>query len=56
LPVFILLLFIGAFLLCILLSFCYIPIGKLVNRIFKDAKDSMSKDEINENEKDGKEN
>lgn len=42
-PVFILLLFLGVAVLWLLLSFCFIPIGKFVYRLIKDAKTSMSK-------------
>lgn len=54
-PVFILLLFLGVAVLCLLLSFCFIPIGKFVYRLIKDAKTSMSKDDYKEKseEKDG---
>ena len=44
-PVFILLLFLGVAVLWLLLSFCFIPIGKFVYRLIKDAKTSMSKDD-----------
>lgn len=57
-PVFILLLFFGVAVLWLLLSFCFIPIGKFVYRIIKYAKTSMSKDdykEKSEEEKDGTE-
>lgn len=56
--VFILLLFLGVAVLWLLLSFCFIPIGKFVSRLIKDAKTSMSKDdykEKTEEEKDGTE-
>lgn len=57
-PVFILLLFLGVAVLWLLLSFCFIPIGKFVSRLIKDAKTSMSKDDFkekSEEEKDGTE-
>ena len=57
-PVFILLLFLGVAVLWLLLSFCFIPIGKFVSRLIKDAKTTMSKDDYKENteeEKDGTE-
>jgi hypothetical protein len=44
--------------LWLLLSFCFIPIGKFVSRLIKDAKTSMSKDDFkekSEEEKDGTE-
>lgn len=44
-PIFVLLVFVGAALLWLLLSFGFIPIGKLSNRLLKDASDAMSKDE-----------
>ena len=47
-PVFILLLFLGVAVLWLLLSFCFIPIGKFVSRLIKDAKTSMSKDDYKE--------
>lgn len=47
-PVFILLLFLGVAVLWLLLSFCFIPIGKFVSRLIKDAKTSMSKDDFQE--------
>ena len=46
--VFILLLFLGVAVLWLLLSFCFIPIGKFVYRLIKDAKTSMSKDDYKE--------
>ena len=54
-PVFILLLFLGVAVLWLLLSFCFIPIGKFASRLIKDAKTSMSKDDYKETseEKDG---
>ena len=54
-PVFILLLFLGVAVLWLLLSFCFIPIGKFASRLIKDAKTSMSKDDYKEKseEKDG---
>lgn len=48
-PIFILLLFIGAGLLWLLLSFCFIPFGKLIYRLFKDAHDAMSADDFKKN-------
>lgn len=47
-PIFVLLVFVGAALLWLLLSFGFIPIGKLSNRLLKDASDAMSKDEKDE--------
>ena len=46
-PIFVLLVFVGAALLWLLLSFGFIPIGKL-SRLLKDASDAMSKDEKDE--------
>jgi hypothetical protein len=45
LPVFIFLVFLIAALLWVLLSFAFIPIGKLVSRIWGDAKDAMQKED-----------
>lgn len=47
-PVFVLLVFVGAALLWLLLSFGFIPIGKFSKRLWKDASDAMKKDEKNE--------
>lgn len=44
-PIFVLLVFLGAGLLWLLLSFVFIPLGKIVSRLWKDAKDAMFKDE-----------
>lgn len=52
-PVFILLLFLGVAVLWLLLSFCFIPIGKFVYRLIKDAKTSMSKMTTKKNLKKG---
>lgn len=40
-PAFIILVLIGAFLLWLLLSFLYVPIGRLVNRLLKDSNKAM---------------
>lgn len=40
-PIFVLLVFVGAALLWLLLSFGFIPIGKLSNRLLKDASDAI---------------
>ena len=41
-PAFILIVFIAAFLLWLLLSFMFVPIGKLFNKIFKDSNKAMN--------------
>lgn len=54
-PAFILLVVIGAFLLWLLLSFTFIPIGKLVNKLLKDSFRAMhggGKTDFNEQEED----
>ena len=40
-PAFILIVFIAAFLLWLLLSFMFVPIGKLFNKLFKDSNKAM---------------
>lgn len=52
-PVFIILIILGAILLWFLLSFAFIPFGKLVYRVIKDAFDIMNKDD-NKEEKEKK--
>ncbi len=52
-PVFIILVILGAILLWFLLSFVFIPLGKLVYKVVKDAIDIMNKDE-NKKEKETK--
>ena len=47
-PVFIILVIIGAILLWFLLSFVFIPLGKLVYKVVKDAIDIMNKDDNKE--------
>ena len=44
-PVFIFLLFLCGILLWLLLSFAFIPLGKLAKRLWKDAKDAMNDNE-----------
>lgn len=44
-PVFIFLIFLGGILLWLLLSFTFIPLGKLAKRLWKDAKDAMNDNE-----------
>ena len=44
-PVFIFLVFFSGILLWLLLSFAFIPLGKLGNRIWKDAKNAMNDNE-----------
>lgn len=52
-PAFIILVILGAILLWFLLSFVFIPLGKLVYKVVKDAIDIMNKDE-NKEEKETK--
>lgn len=49
-PVFYILVFIAAYLLWLLLSSVYKPLGKLGHRIWKEHKDAMNEDDENENE------
>lgn len=44
-PVFIFLVFFGGILLWLLLSFAFIPLGKLGNRLWKDAKNAINDNE-----------
>ena len=41
-PVFIILLFLGAGLLWLLCSFCFIPLGRIAYRLLKDAYNAMT--------------
>lgn len=41
-PAFIFLIFIGGFLLWLLMSFAFVPLGKLAKRLWKDAKNAMN--------------
>lgn len=41
-PAFIFLIFLGGILLWLLLSFAFVPLGKLAKRLWKDAKDAMN--------------
>ena len=50
-PVLIFLIFAVAGVLWFLLSFAFLPFGKFVHRIWKDAVDEMNKEEKNEKEK-----
>lgn len=50
-PVFYILIILAACLLWLLLSSVYKPLGKLGNRILKDAQDAMNEDDENENKK-----
>ena len=52
-PAFIILVILGTILLWFLLSFVFIPLGKLVYKVVKDAIDIMNKDE-NKEEKEKK--
>lgn len=47
-PAFIILVILGAILLWFLLSFVFIPLGKLVYRVVKDAIDIMNKENCEE--------
>lgn len=49
-PVFYILVFIAAWLLWLLLSSVYKPLGKLGHRIWKDAQDAMNEEDEEENE------
>lgn len=48
-PVFIILLFLAVGLLWLLLSFAFVPLGKFVGRMIKDAKDAISEEDPSEN-------
>ena len=50
-PVFYILVLIAAYLLWLLLSSVYKPLGKLGYRIWKEHKDAMNEDDENENKK-----
>lgn len=50
-PAFIILVILGMIVLWFLSSFVFIPLGKLVYRVVKDAIDIMNKDENEEKEK-----
>ena len=41
-PAFIFLIFLGGVLLWLLLSFTFVPLGKISKRMWKDAKDAMN--------------
>ena len=47
-PVFIFLVFVFAAVLWVLLSFAFRPLGRLVGRVWKDAKDAMDEEDPNE--------
>lgn len=49
-PAFILLVLLGSVVVWFLLSFAFIPIGKFIYRIWKDAVDSINKEESEEKE------
>lgn len=49
-PVLVWLIIIAAFLLWLLCSALYIPIGKLINRLFSDAREAMMEEEEKERE------
>lgn len=44
-PVFFILVILGAALLWLLLSFAFLPLGRFVHRLLKDAKDVMEKED-----------
>lgn len=54
-PVFVILVILGAIVLWFLLSFIFFPLGKLICRIGKDAKDEMNREEKENNKKEEKE-
>lgn len=47
-PVFIFLVFVFAAVLWVLLSFAFRPLGRLVGRVWKDAKDAMDEEDPSE--------
>ena len=50
-PVFVFLVFLGGILLWLLLSFAFVPLGKLAKRLWTDAKEAMNdyeKETVNE--------
>ena len=51
-PTFIFLIFLGGILLWLLLSFAFIPLGKIAKRIWQDAKDAMNDNETTDERKD----
>lgn len=55
-PVFMILVLIGAFLLWLLCAFAYIPLGKIAKRLWNDAKEAMTKEDEPENNNNEKEN
>lgn len=48
-PILVFLIIIAAIFLWVICSFLYKPIGRLFNRLFKDAKDAMFEETQNEN-------
>lgn len=53
-PVFIILVILGSILLWFLLSFVFIPLGKLIYKVVKDVIDIMNKEDNNKEEKETK--
>lgn len=53
-PAFIILVILGSVLLWFLLSFLFIPLGKLVYKVIKDAIDIMNKEDNEKEEKETK--
>ncbi|MDB7829162.1 hypothetical protein [Intestinimonas butyriciproducens] len=49
-PVFVLIVFLAAGLLWLLLSFAFIPFGRFVSKLWRDAKDAMDKEDPDEND------
>lgn len=49
-PVFILIVFLAASLLWLLLSFAFIPFGRFVSKLLRDAQDAIEKEEPNKND------
>lgn len=51
-PAFILLVFLGGILAWLLLSFAFVPLGKIAKRLWNDAKDAMNDYETTDERKD----
>ncbi len=49
-PVFVIIVFLAAGLLWLLLSFAFIPFGRFVSKLWRDAKDAMDKEDPDEND------
>ena len=50
-PAFYILVLLAAFLLWLILSFMYKPLGKFAHRLWKDAKDAMNEEDKEESKK-----